>query len=356
MAISDSAKVDLLWKKVGYGKTKTDTNASKKAPNEGNASDFIIKSSQIWAQSSSIPGTIPGSSSSIVNIYTDAASTTVTTTEDATSSDNRTWKTGTTNWIPPTFGSTYQLKVYSGPTGLTDAQSNSTQLFETGSGNDDQWFFDYQSGILHFIGTNIPTAIGTGTSNVIYAVGARYVGTTGIGTDASGSSASFRKADLSAVYADNTINEGDIIEVADNGDGEYAVYMSKQDSPTATGHLTLISSKDSAGGDAATLSATVNHNSGTVTLGDVSATSRPMDVLIDVTAAFDGDTAITIGDDSNNSRLMSASYVDLSETTVFQTNPSYVYNNAIDASNTIKVYVTTSSGSTGTANVRVSYS
>ena len=81
-----------------------------------------------------------------------------------------------------------------------------------------------------------------------------------------------------------------------------------------------------------------------------------MDVLIEVTAVFDGDTAITIGDDSNNSRLMSASYVDLSETTVFQTNPSYVYNNAIDANNTIKVYVTTSSGSTGTANVRVSYS
>ena len=170
------------------------------------------------------------------------------------------------------------------------------------------------------------------------------------------SSVSFRKANLTAVYADGAINEGDIIEVADNGDGEYAVYMAKQDAPTTTGHLTLMSSKDSAGGDGATLSATVQYNSGTVTLGDVSATSRPMDVLIEVTAVFDGDTAITIGDDSNNSRLMSASYVDLSETTVFQTNPSYVYNNAIDANNTIKVYVTTSSGSTGTANVRVSYS
>ena len=34
MAISDTQKVDLLWKKVGFSKTKTDTNANKKAPNE----------------------------------------------------------------------------------------------------------------------------------------------------------------------------------------------------------------------------------------------------------------------------------------------------------------------------------
>ena len=32
MAISDSQKVDLLWKKVGFGKAKTDTNANKFAP------------------------------------------------------------------------------------------------------------------------------------------------------------------------------------------------------------------------------------------------------------------------------------------------------------------------------------
>ena len=31
MAISDSQKIDLLWKKIGFGKAKTDTNASKKS-------------------------------------------------------------------------------------------------------------------------------------------------------------------------------------------------------------------------------------------------------------------------------------------------------------------------------------
>ena len=111
MAISDSQKVDLLWKKVGFGKTKSDTNAAKKAPNEGITSDFIIKPSQIWALAANIPGVIPGASSSIVTVYSDALSTSLETTEDAPSSDNRTWKTGLTNWIPPGFGATYQLKV-----------------------------------------------------------------------------------------------------------------------------------------------------------------------------------------------------------------------------------------------------
>jgi len=180
MAISDSQKVDLLWKKVGFGKVKTDSNDNKKAPNEAISSDFIIKANQIWTNASTIPSTMPSTSASPVTVYTDSTSNTVETTEDGTSSDNRTWKTGTTNWIPPSFGATYQVKVYATTTGSGTPQS-STQLFETGSGNDDQWYFDYSSGVLHFIGTNLPSAIGTGTSNVIYVSGARYTGTTGVG-------------------------------------------------------------------------------------------------------------------------------------------------------------------------------
>ena len=45
MAISDAQKIDLLWKKIGFGKAKTDTNSNKKAPNEPNASSLIIKNS-----------------------------------------------------------------------------------------------------------------------------------------------------------------------------------------------------------------------------------------------------------------------------------------------------------------------
>lgn len=357
MAISDSQKVDLLWKKVGFGKTKSDTNAAKKAPNEGITSDFIIKPSQIWALAATIPGVIPGSSSSIVTVYSDALSTSLETTEDATSSDNRTWKTGLTNWIPPGFGATYQLKVYSTTTGESNPQSSGDQLFETGSGNEDQWFFDYQSGVLHFIGDNLPTAIGTGTSNVIYVVGARYVGATGISTDSdsTGAATSYRKANLAAVFADNTINDGDMIEVTDNGDGEYAIYMAKQDSPTTTSHLTLVSTRDGGSSDAATLTADVTYDTGAVTLGDVSAGSKPISVVINVTAPFDGTTEITVGDGDNNSRLMSSAYVDLSETGTFVTNPSYVYSNSVDAQNTLRVYVTAGDSTQGNATILVSY-
>ena len=354
MAISDSQKVDLLWKKVGFGKAKTDTNDQKKAPNEANTSDIIVKNNQIWNQSSSIPTTIPTANSSIVQVYLDSVSGAHETTEDATATDNRTWKTNISNWIPPGFGATYQLKVYAAASGTNNPQTNGTQLFETGSGNDDQWYFDYQSGILNFIGTNLPSAIGTSSGNVIFVSGAKYVGSLGVG-DASATQ-TYRKSNLAAVYADSNIQEGDIIEVADNGDGEYAVYLAKQDNPTATGHLTLVSSRDSAGSDSATLSADVHKDSGNVTLGNISSGGRPLSVVIDVTTAFDGTTSITIGDDNDPDRLMTTAYVDLSEATTFVTNPSYVYTNAVDANNTLKVYVTAGDSTVGNASILVSYS
>ena len=128
-------------------------------------------------------GTIPTATSTIVRIYDDSGNGTATveTTEDATAPDNRTWKTGLTDWIPPEFGSTYQVKVYADAAGESSPQTSGTQLFAAGSGNNDEWFFDYQSGVLHFIGSSLPTAIGTATSNVIYVAGARYIGTFGVG-------------------------------------------------------------------------------------------------------------------------------------------------------------------------------
>ena len=66
MAISDTQKVDLLWKKVGFSKTKTDTNANKKAPNEAIVSDLIIKPAEIWSDVGSIPSTIPASNTCLL--------------------------------------------------------------------------------------------------------------------------------------------------------------------------------------------------------------------------------------------------------------------------------------------------
>ena len=175
MPISDSQKVDYLWKKLGYGKAKTDTNANKKAPNEAIDSPLLMRGDIIWAQEDLIPSTIPNATTTHVRVY--KGTTAIETTEDNTATANRTWKTGETDWIPTQFGSTYLVKVYTAASGTANAPSTGTQLFATGSGNNDEWFFDYEAGVLHFIGSNIPSSV---SGRKIFIEGARYIGTKGI--------------------------------------------------------------------------------------------------------------------------------------------------------------------------------
>ncbi len=178
MAITDAKKVDYLWKKLGYGATKSDTNAAKKAPNEAIASPLLLRGDNTWNQASSIPTTMPGSSSGVVTVYPTSAPDE--TANDGTAAANRTWKTGLIDWIPPEVGSTYQVKVYiHTASDAGNAAGSGTQVFATGSGNNDEWFFDYQSGVLHFIGTNLPNGVSFSGKSV-YISGARYTGTKGL--------------------------------------------------------------------------------------------------------------------------------------------------------------------------------
>ena len=185
-SFNESQKIDYLWKKVGYGVTKTAEPASKEAFNESIPSPLLYRGDLIWTQSGDIPASPPASTTSLVQVYKDGGgagySPTVQCTEDLTAPDNQTWKTNLINWIPTQFGDNYLVQVYAGPTGLTDPQTAGTKLFGAGSGSDDTWFFDYQSGVLNFNGATIPTAIGTGTANTIYVVGYRYVGEYGVDT------------------------------------------------------------------------------------------------------------------------------------------------------------------------------
>jgi len=181
MAISDTQKVDYLWKKLGYAATKTDTNSAKKAPNEAIASPLVLRGDKVLKQASSIPATLPASSTGVLTVYPTSAP--IETTNDATAAANRTWKTGQTDWVSPEFGSTYQVKVYiHTSSNAGSAASGGSQVFATGSGNDDEWFFDYQSGVLHFIGTNLPNGINF-TGKSVYIAGARYSGEFGVGGD-----------------------------------------------------------------------------------------------------------------------------------------------------------------------------
>ena len=193
MAISETQKVDYLWKKLAYGLSKTDTNANKRATNESIASPLLLRGSNVWAQSDLIPGVMPGSSSGVVTVYPTGSPDE--TTADTSATLNRTWKTGLIDWISPEFGSTYLVKVYIHTAGdAGNAAASGTQVFGAGSGNNDEWFFDYQSGILHFIGTNLPAGI---SGKSIYVSGARYTGIKGVAVP--GDAASFTDLNITGV-------------------------------------------------------------------------------------------------------------------------------------------------------------
>jgi len=178
MAITDAKKVDYLWKKIGYGVAKTDTNANKKAPNESIASPLLLRGDTTWNAADQIPAVLPGSSSGVVTVYPTSGPTEATV-DNTTVEANRTWKTNLIDWIPPEFGSTYQVKVYIHTSSDAAGASGGTQVFATGSGNNDEWFFDYQAGIIHFIGTNLPDGVDF-TGKSVYISGGRYTGSKGL--------------------------------------------------------------------------------------------------------------------------------------------------------------------------------
>lgn len=214
MAISDTQKTDYLFKKLGFGITKTDTNSNKSAANESIASPLLLRGDKVWQQASSIPGTKPSSSATPVTVYTGA--TTVECTADITASTNRTWKTGLTDWIPPEFGSTYLVNVYVHTSSdASNAESISNKLFITGSGNDDEWFFDYQSGVLHFIGDNLPNGVDF-SGKSIYISGARYTGAFGVGS-AGGEDANLGNLTISNVTITSSTESDNIILDAESG-------------------------------------------------------------------------------------------------------------------------------------------
>jgi len=229
MAINESQKVDWLWKKLGYGVAKTDINSVKAATNESIASPLLIRGDNIWQDAAQIPTTKPSSSSTIVEIYDDSGNGTATveTTADATATPNRTWKTNLTDWIPVEFGSTYLVKVYMDAPAAAAPQTTGTQLFAAGSGNNDEWYFDYQSGVLNFIGDNLPSGI---SGKTIYVVGARFIGNKG--------------TNLSSANIGNFTFNGNTIGVS-NANGDIIL------DPDGTGKLSVLADNVTITGDGA---------------------------------------------------------------------------------------------------------
>ena len=184
MAILDTVKTDLLYKKL-FGVAKTDTAANKSPSNEATASPFLNRGDKTWTQASLIP-TTAAATTGVVQAYLTTSK--IECTGDATTQkiggvNYPTWNTGLTDWIPPEFdtanvSNTYRVQVYFGNTGVSNpASSGGTQIFADGSGGSGEWYFDYQSGVLNFIGGTLPT--GMTSSSVIYIYGYRYIGLKG---------------------------------------------------------------------------------------------------------------------------------------------------------------------------------
>lgn len=177
MAVNDSSKVDILWKKVAFGVAET-SQASKDATNESIPSPTPVYGHTVWAKSGDIPATAPDTSTSIVGVY--KGSTAIKCVVDPTVASRRTWVAVTdanvaisnsnrlSDWIPPTFDPTYTVKVWAGiPTDATSVQLNAITH---------EFYFDYVSGVIYFI-NGLPSTVGANTS--LYIEGYRYIGEKG---------------------------------------------------------------------------------------------------------------------------------------------------------------------------------
>lgn len=233
MAVSDAQKVDLLYKKL-FGVTKTDNSTNKSPSNESIASPAFLRGDTIWTQSTLIPN-VAANVTSVVQGYTNAGAVqcSADTTSTPISSVYPSWKTNLTNWVPPEFGATYLVKVYAAAANVANVEATGTQLFAAGSGGTGEWYFDPVAGVLNFIGQTIPAALTT--SNVIYISGYRYIGTTGVASNLSGTFGNINIANNSITSTNTNGN----INLTPNGTGSTSVTgnLNVSNALTVTGNI-----------------------------------------------------------------------------------------------------------------------
>lgn len=214
MAVSQSQIVDLLFKQA-FGVTKTDTATNKSPSNESIPSPLLIRGDTLWSEANQIPSTA-AAVAGIVQAYTGV--TAVQTTADITTVPiggiYPTWETGLTYWIPSEFGATYTAQIWVDSPGVANPTVTGTQIFAAGSGGTGQYYFNYQSGVLNFIGETIPAPLTSG--KVLYVVGYRYIGKIGatdLGSNTTIGNLSFIDTTISSLNSDPVEIHGGLIVV-----------------------------------------------------------------------------------------------------------------------------------------------
>jgi hypothetical protein len=187
MTISQAQYVDLLVKKL-YGVSTTDNAENKSPSNESIPSPQLNRGDTVWTEADQIAETatnIPNLSLQYGNsnpIQCVPDLTTVPLLNSFSQAIYPTWLTNVTNWIPPEFGGSYSIQAYVGPSNISNLTgANVTFISTSGEGNSanpGEFYFDYQAGLLYFIGETIPNVLTTG--NVVYITGYQYTGLIGV--------------------------------------------------------------------------------------------------------------------------------------------------------------------------------
>jgi len=215
-AFSGEEQLDLLIKKLFYGKAKGGSSDNYIFSNEVYSSHLAVNPANIWSDASSIPSTPPTNTTSPVQVYTTNPGASQTAPLELTavslaqnmpgySNFRRQWVAldgnddRLDNWISPAYNTAYAVRVYVGQTGWngtdSDASTKGIQEISFGGNSAADWFFDYESGVLFWtneelneIGdfqesvnfTNNTSLIANG--DVVYIQGYRYTGNYGFGS------------------------------------------------------------------------------------------------------------------------------------------------------------------------------
>lgn len=171
MSLTDTQKVDFLWKRTVYQVTETNTDV-KQGYEETIGSVAPLAAKYILAESLPIPA--PNATEDPVQYY--GTSNALQMTADNTVSGNATWLATTTHntlssrvglWVPPAIDPGYLVQIYK-----NDATVSGNSLNQGTTGY--EWVFDYNSGTLTFP-NSVPSGITT-----LWLVGHRYTGRVGL--------------------------------------------------------------------------------------------------------------------------------------------------------------------------------
>jgi len=156
---------------------------------------------------------------------------------------------------------------------------------------------------------------------------------------------------VASISARDTLNVafGDQVYVQDHGNGEWGFYIY-----TLNNTWVKIADQDSAQTDAQSIEVIITSTSDPIeTIHTISNNRRVTFVTVSVTEPFNAAATVSVGDDLNNSRLMTIDQNDLTISGDYSTTPSYVYEFGSDVP--IKLYFNNNGSTVGSATIAITY-